>query len=413
MHPFTEDVLCWYDQHKRDLPWRNDVSPYRTLVSEVMLQQTRVETVIPYFIRFMESFPTIEALAKAEIDLVVAHWSGLGYYSRAKNLHKAAQQVVAMGAFPSTYTEILQLSGVGEYIAAAIASICFGESVSAIDANLFRVCSRIACHTGDRKTIKPVIDAYLPEKRAGDFNQALMDVGSRFCVKTPKCTECPFQQHCSAFATNRTDAFPILPKKNTKNTEEYLGLVVEVDGTMLFGTRYSSGLYANMSEPWLCLLSSQAMVETTEQEMDSITPVDFITKFDESFIEHASVFAFVSHLLHHPQSKYIGHFKHVLTHKILHIRVVYLSCSASDLSMSTNITENTLVDDMSERNKIVEQNSYTIENIVKISCPNYQSNFWCTPDQRMQVGVSSLASRVLDIVHESKNIPKDRQLSLF
>ena len=407
MHPLTEDLLCWYDQYKRDLPWRNDVSPYRTLVSEVMLQQTRVETVIPYFIRFMETFPTIEALACAEIDLVVSHWSGLGYYSRAKNLHKAAQQVVAMGGFPSSYTDILQLSGVGEYIAGAIASICFGESVSAIDANLFRVCSRIACHTGNRKTIKPVIDAYLPKKRAGDFNQALMDVGSKFCVKKPKCAECPLQKHCTAFATNRTDEFPIVSKKKKKNEEWHLALVVEVDGKMLFGTRYASGLYANMSEPWLCLLSSQDVSQVTEKEEFSIKPLDFITIFDKTFVEFTFAFAFSSHLLRHAKTRYLGQFTHVLTHKILYTHVVYIDCSLSDLLV--------ILDKIDAQHRDTEetQKFYTPEDILRISCPNYHSHFWCTAEQRMEVGVSSLANKVLHMVQQSQRAQQNQQLRLF
>ena len=151
MKDITEAILNWYDEHKRSLPWRDEVTPYRSLVSEVMLQQTRVETVKPYFHRFMNSFPTIEDLANASQDQVLSHWSGLGYYSRARNLHHAAKQVVELGSFPNTVSEIRKLKGVGEYIAGAIGSIAFNIDTPAVDGNHHRVLSRIFRSKGSRK----------------------------------------------------------------------------------------------------------------------------------------------------------------------------------------------------------------------------------------------------------------------
>ena len=215
-HPLTDDLLEWYDEHKRSLPWRDVRTPYGTLVSEVMLQQTRVDTVIPYYDAFMQKFPTVEDLARAQQDEVLAMWSGLGYYSRARNLHKAAQQIVNLGTFPNTLVGIRALPGVGEYIAGAVASMAFDLNVGVIDGNLHRVLSRIYCDGGDRKRMWTVIEPLLPDGRCGDFNQALMDLGSSKCKKTPDCEGCPIQSHCKAYAQERTGEFPTAKEKGSK-----------------------------------------------------------------------------------------------------------------------------------------------------------------------------------------------------
>ncbi|MEC8422612.1 MAG: A/G-specific adenine glycosylase, partial [Myxococcota bacterium] len=202
MHPLSRDLLAWYDAHRRILPWRDDgAGPYRTWISEVMLQQTRVETVKPYFARWMERFPTVEDLAAAPQDEVLAMWSGLGYYSRARNIHRAAQMVVEAGTFPTDLASVRALPGVGEYIAGAIASIALGLDEPAVDGNLERVLSRVHAHRGGRRAITAIARTLLPSGRAGDWNQALMDVGSGFCIpKAPRCPDCPLQRHCIAYA---------------------------------------------------------------------------------------------------------------------------------------------------------------------------------------------------------------------
>ena len=215
-HPLTDDLLKWYDQHKRSLPWRDDRTPYGSLVSEVMLQQTRVDTVIPYYNAFLKKFPSVAVLASAKQDDVLAMWSGLGYYSRARNLHKAAQQIVEQGEFPSTLKGIRALSGVGEYIAGAIGSMAFDLNVGAVDGNLHRVLSRIHCDGGDRKRMWTVIEPLLPDGRCGDFNQALMDLGSSKCKKKPNCVQCPIQVHCKAYIEARTTDYPVVKKKKVK-----------------------------------------------------------------------------------------------------------------------------------------------------------------------------------------------------
>lgn len=252
----TDALLEWYDLNQRVLPWRTERTPYRTLVSEVMLQQTRVDTVIPYFETFMETFPTIEVLAAAEQDAVMAKWSGLGYYSRARNLHKAANEVVTLGYFPNTLTEIRSLSGVGEYIAGAIASMAFHLDVAAVDGNLHRVLSRLFCDPGDRKAMWSLVDTLLPKGtgRCGDFNQALMDLGSSHCAKSFNCVGCPLQEHCQSYQNDRVSEFPVLPKKKKKREIQYWSLIIthsdDVD-TLWLGQRPNEGLYGGMVEPWL------------------------------------------------------------------------------------------------------------------------------------------------------------------
>jgi len=217
MNALAADLLKWYDANARVLPWRSDHSPYHTWVSEVMLQQTQVETVIPYFERFMQRFPTMESLAKADQAEVLQLWEGLGYYSRARNLHKAAQLVWQQnqGQLPPTYTELLQLPGVGGYIASAVASIAFHQPVPALDANCRRVYIRLLnlqTPLGTpalEHTLRAYAEQLLPQERPGDFNQAVMELGERICKpKAPLCEQCPLQNYCQAFAQGTQNSLP-------------------------------------------------------------------------------------------------------------------------------------------------------------------------------------------------------------
>jgi A/G-specific adenine glycosylase len=197
---FCKNLLDWFDQSKRDLPWRKDRDPYRVWISEVMLQQTRVAAVIDHYHRFLRRFPTIEKLAAARESSVLAAWSGLGYYRRARMLHAAAKQVVKgnEGRFPNSAEELFQLPGVGRYTAAAIASIAFNEPVAVVDGNVERVLARI---TGKRLSTKKcweIADLLMSHERAGDFNQAMMELGATICLpRDPKCLLCPISTLCS------------------------------------------------------------------------------------------------------------------------------------------------------------------------------------------------------------------------
>jgi A/G-specific adenine glycosylase len=208
--------------NSRDLPWRKTKDPYKIWICEIVLQQTRVEQGKNHYLRFIERFPDAKTLAEAETDEVLLYWKGLGYYSRAINLHKAAQQVMAEfeGVFPSGFQEIQKLKGVGKYTAAAIASICFNEKVPAVDGNFYRVLSRVFADDFDISSSKAHAYFYelalriMPEKEPGNFNQAIMDLGSEVCKpKNPSCETCPLNENCLAYGSGSVSAFPVKTKK--------------------------------------------------------------------------------------------------------------------------------------------------------------------------------------------------------
>lgn len=213
---FRRDLLAWFDRHQRDLPWRRTRDPYAIWLSEIMLQQTRVAAAIPYYGRFLTRFPRLHALAEAPEADVLTHWAGLGYYSRARNLHRAAKQMAASGGFPSDYERIRALPGIGDYTAAAIASIAFGKVHAAVDGNVLRVLSRVYADPADIakpaarrhfwKTAHELIDVARP----GDFNQAMMELGATICLpRNPQCLLCPVHSLCQAHNSGTQAAFPV------------------------------------------------------------------------------------------------------------------------------------------------------------------------------------------------------------
>ena len=215
-------LLEWYDAVKRDLPWRRTRDPYRIWLSEIMLQQTRVETVKGYYARFLERCPTVEALASAPEETVLKLWEGLGYYSRARNLQKAARTIMTehSGVFPNDYDSILKLSGIGPYTAGAIASIAFGEAVPAVDGNVYRVASRFFGVREDvgipsvQKQIRQLVEQSIPADRPGDYNQALMELGATLCSpQRPDCGSCPWRDLCDACREGDQDSLPVHEKK--------------------------------------------------------------------------------------------------------------------------------------------------------------------------------------------------------
>lgn len=216
-------LLAWYDQNARTLPWRGIHDPYRTWVSETMLQQTRVETVRGYYERFLSRFPDVAALAAADEADVLKLWEGLGYYSRARNLHQAARQVMRDfgGEMPREVAQLRQLKGIGAYTAGAIASIAFDARVPAVDGNVIRVASRVMGIRENvgipsvRRELEEKVDSLVPAARPGDFNQALMDLGAAVCVPgTPNCDICPLRAHCDAYDAGDAEDLPVLPQKN-------------------------------------------------------------------------------------------------------------------------------------------------------------------------------------------------------
>ena len=214
------DLLSWYDRERRDLPWRRTQDPYRVWLSEIMLQQTRVETVIPYYERFLERFPTVSDLAEAPIDDVLARWSGLGYYRRARSLHEAAGQIVRehAGVFPEDSAEALALPGVGRYTAGAILSIAYGRPEPILDGNVIRILSRWLRLGPEipQSHLWTLAEDLVPEERPGDFNQAMMELGATVCTpRSPSCLLCPVQERCEARAEGTPERYPA-PKAKEK-----------------------------------------------------------------------------------------------------------------------------------------------------------------------------------------------------
>jgi A/G-specific adenine glycosylase len=256
-----DELLTWFDRHRRDLPWRRTSDPYRIWLSEVMLQQTRVETVLPYYERFLLRFPTIEALAAAQVEEVLALWSGLGYYRRARQLHAAARQVADSGeGFPCTHAGLLALPGVGDYTAAAVGSIAFGIALPVLDGNVERVLSRFLAlaedprSRGGRDRLLTAGRELLDPGRPGDSNQAMMELGATLCLpKVPRCLFCPLASGCRAAATGEQELYP-LPKRRRETVRVRLvvAVVESPGGILLFRRPEGSALLAGTWElPWV------------------------------------------------------------------------------------------------------------------------------------------------------------------
>jgi A/G-specific adenine glycosylase len=225
-------LLGWYESNRRDLPWRKSRDPYRIWISEIMLQQTRVSAVIPYYSRFLERFPDVESLAGAPEAELLRAWAGLGYYSRARNLREAARQILSNGRFPRTYEEILQLKGVGEYTAAAIGSIAFNLPLAALDGNVLRVISRLENDNAGidsaltKKRYRTMAESLLDRTRPGEFNQAMMELGATICLpRQPRCPDCPIRSLCRAFQQGTQAELPV---------RRSAGPPIHVDRTLLW-----------------------------------------------------------------------------------------------------------------------------------------------------------------------------------
>lgn len=255
---FTNTILQWFHENGRALPWRETNDAYAIWLSEIILQQTRVEQGRPYWERFMQRWPTVEALAAAKEDEVLRQWQGLGYYSRARNLHHAARQVVEMGAFPSTLEGIKSLKGVGDYTAAAIGSIAFGLPAAVVDGNVYRVLARhfgVATPvntTEGKKEFTALAQSLLPGDKASAFNQAMMDFGAIQCTpQHPQCRPCPLQESCVAWREGRVDLLPVKVRR-LKVKERHLTYVyIRYDGQTAIRRRPSGDIWQGLYEPWL------------------------------------------------------------------------------------------------------------------------------------------------------------------
>jgi A/G-specific adenine glycosylase len=257
MDDFSEQVLSWYTRQGRKLPWRGSLNPYAIWVSEIMLQQTRVETVIPYFDRWMERFPSIAHLAAASEQQVLSAWEGLGYYSRARNLHKAARMVMEEngGNLPAELSALRRLPGIGRYTAGAIVSMAFGQDVATLDANIRRVLARVfdvsqaADSVAGEDILWRLAESNLPKGLAGDFNQALMDLGATICLsKRPRCLICPVTGFCQAYRLGIQEQRPVLKPKAVVPHYTVTAAVIRREGKVLLARRPSKGLLGGMWE---------------------------------------------------------------------------------------------------------------------------------------------------------------------
>lgn len=251
-------LLAWYKQVRRPLPFRENPTPYRVWVSEIMLQQTRIEAVLPHFAAFMEAFPTVADLANADDEHLLKLWEGLGYYSRAKNLKKAATEICQTygGELPADFQKLRDLPGIGDYTAGAIASIAFGLPVPAVDGNVLRVFSRLLCcdtdvlSTQGRRELTAAVEAVLPETDPGMFNEAVMELGETVCLPNtaPLCDTCPLAAVCKAHKTGRETDFPVRSKKTARRVEQRTVLVAIQNHKVLLCKRPDKGLLAGLYE---------------------------------------------------------------------------------------------------------------------------------------------------------------------
>jgi A/G-specific adenine glycosylase len=272
------NLLDWYDSHQRRLPWRNEPDPYRVWVSEVMLQQTQVTTVVPYYQRFLQRFPTLADLAAASLDDVLKAWEGLGYYARARNLHAAARQVMAdyEGRLPGSYAALHQLPGFGDYTSGAVASIAFGERVPAVDGNVKRVLARFLAITDEvtrgttTRRLQAIAADIVPPGRPGDFNQALMELGATICTPTsPRCLLCPLQTECRGLAKGIHESLPVrAPRPDRPHYDVTAAVIRRHDGCLLIAQRRPEAMLGGLWEfPGGKCLPGEALSECLHREI--------------------------------------------------------------------------------------------------------------------------------------------------
>ncbi|MCR5887695.1 A/G-specific adenine glycosylase [Hymenobacter sp. J193] len=252
---FANALLGWYPRHRRDLPWRHTRDPYAIWLSEVILQQTRVKQGLPYYLDFISAYPTVHDLAAAPEDEVLRHWQGLGYYSRARNMHHTARQVVQDygGRFPGSYAGLLQLRGVGQYTAAAIASFAYDEPVAVLDGNVYRVLARVFGITADiaapasRKIFQQLADTLIPAEHPAEFNQAVMEFGALQCTPAkPDCLFCPLQSQCFAFQHGMVHELPVKSKAKATRTRHFHYLVLRYNDTVYMRKRTGKDIWQGL-----------------------------------------------------------------------------------------------------------------------------------------------------------------------
>jgi A/G-specific adenine glycosylase len=290
-------LLAWFEREKRQLPWRETKDPYRIWISEVMLQQTRVAAVIPFYERFLEVFPDVASLAKAKDGPLMKSWEGLGYYARVRNLREAAKTIVKkyQGKLPTSRDELLLLKGFGAYTAASVASLAFGEDCAAVDGNVMRVLARVTAIESDtrkaaaKREFQRIAEALLPQGRAGQFNEALMELGATVCKpKNPACEACPIRRYCRAFAEGRVNELPRRSPKAEIPHHQIAIAVVHKNGKVLIALRPSEGLLGNLWEfPGGKLKGEESLEECCRRETLEETGLEVEVGKRFSVVEHS------------------------------------------------------------------------------------------------------------------------------
>lgn len=315
-HYISKTLVNWYQQNKRELPWRDITDPYKIWISEIILQQTRVNQGLSYYLRFVERFPTVSLLAEADEDEVLKFWQGLGYYSRARNLHKAAKQVINIfgGIFPTDYASVLSLSGIGSYTAAAICSFAYNLPYAVVDGNVYRVLSRLfAIETPidsgkGKKEFEKVATQLLHNENAAEHNQAIMEFGALQCLPvSPQCDICPLGNNCLAGATGLVDKLPVKSKKMTINHRYFNYLHIEYAGYTFLQKRTAKDVWQNLYE--FPLIESDKLL--TVQEL----------------FEHESFNSLFENIDSINVLKITNPMKHVLSHRVINVQFITINIS--------------------------------------------------------------------------------------
>jgi len=319
MPDFHKILTLWYQQNKRNLPWRTNNDPYSVWISEIILQQTRIDQGTAYYLRFINRFPDIKSLANSSEEEVLKMWQGLGYYSRARNMHHAAMQIMTEfeGKFPSSYNNIRMLKGIGDYTASAIASISFGLENAVIDGNVYRVLSRVygidtPIDTGNgKKEFSALAHSLLDKQNPGIFNEALMEFGALQCVpRNPSCFQCPFQDRCVAFNINKVDQFPVKSKQAKQKNRYFNYLYILNNDNFYLEKRQAKDIWHNLYQ--FPMIETQQSIDETEL----LSSPEFQNLFNELKVTIESVTPEITHLLTH-QKLHIRFFKINLAQKII------------------------------------------------------------------------------------------------
>ena len=319
---FTDRLLSWYAHHKRALPWRTDQNAYKIWLSEIILQQTRVSQGLPYYKRFIQSYPTVHDLAAASEQEVLHLWQGLGYYSRARNLHRCSRYIVdeLAGIFPTTYEGLLQLPGVGPYTAAAIASIAFGERVAVVDGNVYRVLARIfgveediSSHAG-KKHFQALATALMPSKEVGSYNQALMEFGALHCTpQQPLCTTCPFQTTCIAYKAGKQGELPVKNRRTSVRDRYFYYLLIHFQDQLYVRQRVEKDIWHGLYDFYL---------------IESDTAASSIEALEDPLLVHSKKYNLTP-------TQCTFHTRHQLSHQRLHIQFFHLHATEAFIHAST------------------------------------------------------------------------------